>query len=297
MILYRHILRVHLIPFVGSFLFIMLVFILQFVMKFMDQLVGKGLSGGVIIELVALNLAWMVVLAVPMAVLIAALMGFGNLASTSEVTAMKAGGMSLFRMIAPVLLASLLVAYLLVEFNNKVLPEANHRLKTLLIDIRRKKPTLTLVPGLFSQDLPGYSILVRKTFAQSNDLEGVTIYDFTDPQKSVTISATRGTISFSADYRLLVMDLFDGEIHEMSTTDNASYRVIKFRHQRIATPAAGFDFERSSESAFSRGDRELSAAAMVYIVDSLRRQETAILDHYRNLNSGFEAKLLNKDVR
>ncbi|MCX6136959.1 MAG: LptF/LptG family permease [Ignavibacteriales bacterium] len=188
MIIDRHILKAHIAPFFGSFCIVMFLFLLQFVMKFMDQLAGKGLSGAVIIELVILNLAWMVVLAVPMAVLVATLMAFGNLSSSSEITAMKAGGISLYRMMAPVVLISMLVTYSMIEFNNKVLPEANHRLKTLLMDIRRKKPTLTLIPGQFSQDMPGYSILVRKTFEESNNLEGVTIYDYSDPSKSVVIT-------------------------------------------------------------------------------------------------------------
>ncbi len=292
MIVFRHILRAHVAPFIGAFCVTMFLFILQFVMKFMDQLVGKGLSGAVIIELVILNLAWMVVLAVPMAVLVATLMAFGGLSSNSEITAMKAGGISLYRMMVPALIAALVVTYAMVEFNNKVLPEANHRLKTLMMDIRRKKPTFTLVPGLFSQDLPGYSILVRKTFANSNNLEGVIIYDDTDPNKNVMISARHGVLSFSPDYRNLIMDLYDGEIHQLNTTDFQSYRIIKFQRQRLVTKAEGFDFERSSENAFSRGQRELSAGMMRYIVDSLRTEKAKIEKHIHRLNEELADELL-----
>ncbi len=150
----------------------MFLFLLQFIMKFIDQLVGKGLTAWVILELIALNLSWMLVLAVPMSVLVATLMAFGDLSSRNEITAMKAGGVSLYRMLTPVLIAGLLVALLLVYFNNYVLPESNYRLKTLMVDIRRKKPTLSLVNGVFSQDIPGYSILVRKSFPKTNELEG-----------------------------------------------------------------------------------------------------------------------------
>ena len=155
MIIFRHILKAHIAPFIGSFFVLMFLFVLQFMMKFMDQLAGKGLSGAIILELMMLNLAWIVVLAVPMAVLVATLMAFGALSASSEITAMKASGVSFYRMMLPVLLAAVVLTYLMVQFDNKVLPEANHRLKTLTIDIRRKKPTFTLIPGLFSQDLPG----------------------------------------------------------------------------------------------------------------------------------------------
>ncbi len=265
-------------------------------MKFMDQLVGKGLSGAVILELMMLNLAWIVVLAVPMAVLVATLMAFGGLSSNSEITAMKASGVSLYTMMFPVLLVSGVLTYLMVEFDNKVLPEANHRLKTLTIDIRRKKPTFTLVPGLFSADLPGYSMLVHKTFAESNNLEGVIIYDHTNPSKNVVITAKRGVLSFSSDYRRLIMDLFDGEIHELNNADYKSYRIIKFERQVLTTRAEGFDLERSSDNAFSRGDRELSAGAMRYIVDSLQTQVDAARKRIDALNAGLHEKLFTGSI-
>jgi lipopolysaccharide export system permease protein len=296
MILFRHILRAHFAPFIGSFLVLMFLFVLQFMMKFMDQLAGKGLSAAVIVELMVLNLAWIVVLAVPMAVLVATLMAFGTLSANSEITAMKASGVSLYRMMFPVLIVSGLLTYLMVEFDNKVLPEANHRLKTLTMDIRRKKPTFTLVPGQFSQDIPGYSMLVRKTFAESNNLEGVIIYDYTNPNKNVVITAKRGVLSFSSDYRRLIMDLYDGEIHELTTTDNMSYRIIQFQRQVLTTQAEGFDFERSGENTFTRGNRELSAGEMLYIVDSLQTQANAARSRIDALTDGLQQKLFKGSI-
>ncbi|MBI2427746.1 MAG: LptF/LptG family permease [Ignavibacteriales bacterium] len=291
-----HILKAHTAPFIGSFLILMFLFILQFIMKFMDQLVGKGLSGAVIAELMMLNLAWMVVLAVPMAVLVATLMAFGGMASTNEITAMKAGGMSLVRMMAPVIAMSLLVTYAMIEFNNKVLPEANHRSKTLTIDIRRKKPTLTLIPGLFNQDMPGYSMLVRKTFEESNNFEGVTIYNHADPNKNTVITAKHGSLSFSGDYRKLVMDLYDGEIHEIDHTKPNMYRIVKFERQRLTTRAEGFDFERSAINAFTRGDRELSSGEMRYMVDSLAGLIREIQNRFDGYTQGLHEKLFSGSV-
>ncbi len=270
LLLWRHILRAHVAPFLFSASVLVFIFLLQFIMQKLDQLAGKGLSAAVIAELIVMNLAWMVVLAVPMAVLVATLMAFGNLSSNNEITAMRASGMSLYRMMAPVFTSSIVVCILLIEFNNKVLPDANHRAKILLTDIYRKKPTFTLVPGLFSQDISGYSILVRKTFEHSNDLEGITIFDYTNTAVTTTVTAQTGTISFSPDYRKLIMDLRDGEIHEVNNVTLDQYRKIRFQKHRIAMNAEGFEFQRSQESMFTRGDRELSAQAMQAIVDSLR---------------------------
>jgi lipopolysaccharide export system permease protein len=281
--LYRYILRNHAGPFLFSLSTLMFIFLLQFVMKFIDQLIGKGLSMWVIIELIALNLSWMLVLAVPMSVLVAVLMAFGDMSSRNEITAMKAGGISIYRMMFPVLLAGIAVGGFLVWFNNVVLPESNHRLKALTVDIRKKRPTLALVDGVFSQEIQGYSILVKKVSQKTNELEGVTIYDYTNPSISVTVTAHRGVISFSPDYRKLIMDLSDGEIHQLDLTARTSYRTIRFAKHRIAMAVEGFDFERSQASAFTRGDRELGARAMLMVVDSLEGAQTMLVGEMQRL--------------
>lgn len=272
--LYRHILRAHIGPFVFSLCTLMFIFLLQLIMKTIDQFVGKGLSAWVITELMALNLAWMVVLAVPMSVLVATLMAFGGMASNNEITAMKAGGMSLYKMIAPVALCSIILTFLMIEFNNNVLPDANHMVRTLTFDIRRKKPTLTIQQGLFSSDINGYSILARKTFEQSNDLEGVTIYDYTNPSIQVVVTGEHGRVSFSPDYRKLIMDLDNGEIHQMQIGEKDSYRRMRFVRHRIVMDVEGFDFERSGMGAIPRGGRELSARDMSLMVDSIEQVNT-----------------------
>ncbi len=295
-LLTRYLLRAHAGPFLFSVATLMFLFVLQFVMKFIDQLVGKGLTPWVITEFVILNLSWMLVLAVPMSVLVATLMAFGDLSSKNEITAFKAGGASIYRMMLPVLLTSAVIAVGLVLFNNHVLPESNHRLKALTIDIRRKKPTLTLNAGIFSQDISGYSILVRKTFEKTNDLEGITLYDYTDPSLNVTITAETGRISFSPDYRKLVMDLWNGEIHELDLTKMWSYRRIRFTTHRIVMDVQGFDFERSSESFISRGDREMSAQAMRLIVDSLDNVKNVLEQTIRTAMDRNARLLLNGAV-
>lgn len=152
-----------------------------------------------------------------------------------------------------------------------------------MTDIYRKKPTFSLVPGLFSQEIQGYGILVRKTFEHSNDLEGVTIFDYTNTTMTTTLTAERGTVSFSPDYQKLIMDLSDGEAHEISNTDLSRYRRIRFQKHRIVMNAEGFEFQRSQESAFARGDRELSAQAMIAVVDSLRTLQEESRAHIRRL--------------
>lgn len=292
MILYRYILRAHVAPFIFALVTLIFIFLLQFVMKFIDQLIGKGLSIWVITELIALNLAWIVVLAVPMSVLVATLMAFGGLSSNHEITAMKVSGMSFVHMMAPVLVAATVLTVLVFKFDNNVLPDANHRTKVLMTDIRRKKPTLALVPGLFSQDINGYSILVKKTFEHTNDLEGVTVYDYTNPNTGVVITAERGSILFSPDYRKILMDLRHGEIHELVMPEMKEYRKIHFEKHRIAMAAEGFEFERSPDNAFQRGDRELSIESMQHRIDSLHTLNAQAQARIQQITSTHIDKLL-----
>ncbi len=281
-----YILRRHVGPFVFSMVVISFIFLLQFLMQSMDQIVGKGLSLIVISQLIIFNMAWIVVLAVPMSVLVAVLMAFGGLSSSNEVTAIKGSGISLVRMMLPVLVASIGVFYLLVLFDNDVLPDANHSAKTIMIDIRRKKPTFTIEPGQFSQEIDGHAILVRKTVPNSTELFGVTIFDFSDPQKFTTITAERGKVGFSPDLRNIIMLLYDGEVDQYDNNQVGVYQRVRFQHQQIVLKAQGFAFEQSSEQAFQRGDRELSADSMRVIVAGMENDKAAL---QRQLNTYVRA--------
>jgi lipopolysaccharide export system permease protein len=269
MILDRYILKNHFIPFFFSVITLTGIFVLQFMMKFADRLVGKGLSIWVIVQLIMYNLAWMVVLVIPMATLVATLMAFGNLSQNNEITILKSSGVSLYRMMAAPLLASVVVGYLLLLFNNDVLPDANHQAKILMEEISQQKPMLSLVPGVFSQEVTNYAILARGINKESNELTGVTIYDYSDPTKINIITAKKGKVYFSPDQTKLIMDLWNGEIHETDAMHSNLYRKLSFQKHRLAMNAEQFSFHQSALDQ-PRGDRELSTNAMLTIIDSLQ---------------------------
>ncbi len=284
MILYRYILKAHLGPFVFAFGTLVFLFLFQFLIKSIDQLVGKGLSIWVIIQLISLNLAWIVTLAAPMAVLVATLMAFGSLASDNEITIMKASGISLYKLMLPVVIASLILFYLMIKFNNDVLPDANHRARILLSDISKTKPTFILEQGKFSDDIGGFKILVKKTYTNNNNLEDIYIFDFSNPAFRNLITAKKGDIGFTSDFKNIVMNLKDGEIHQLNNVDfNNKYRKIKFQDHRIIMDAKGFGFQQSGDNAFSRGDREMSAHDMNLVVDSLKKIQSNFSNNSINI--------------
>src|ERR1051325_7067958 len=167
----------------------------------------------------------MVVLAVPMAVLVAGVMSFGSMAATNELTAMKAAGVSLGRMMFPLIVLCVLIAIFDLQFNNIVLPDANHKAKDLMSDIRRKKPTLVVEPGRFTteDEIPGYSILARRAKPQTSDLEDVTIYDHSQPTQTLVLTAKFAHLAFTPDFRNIILTMRDGEIHRQQPEAPTEY--------------------------------------------------------------------------
>lgn len=246
------------------------IFLLQFMMKFADRLVGKGLDTWLLIKLVVFNLSWMLVLVIPMATLVATLMAFGNFSQNNEITILKSSGVSLYKTMQAPFLASIVLAFLLFLFNDQVLPDANHQARILMSDISQQKPTLSLEPGFFSQEVSRYAILVRVINSQTNELSGITIYDYTTPAKINVVTANTGKIYFTADQKNLVMDLWNGEIHEADVKDTGLYRKLIFDKHRIVMDGSQFTFHQSQGGI--RGERELGVDTMVAIVANFKAE-------------------------
>ncbi len=267
----KYFLKFHIGPFLfGTFLVVFL-FLFQFLMRDLDKLVGKGLSFWVIFQLISLNLSWMLVLAVPMGVLFSTLMTFGNLSALFEITAMKSGGYSFLQLVAPIITFSIVLFGFLFWFNDVVLPESNHQLKILMMDINRKKPTFSLESGQFSTQIEYYTILARRVDSVSNGLRGVTIYDNSKSRQFNTISADSGFVVFVPSLNKLRFVLFKGEILQLINYEPQNFRKIRFERLEILLEAKGFTLERSNETMVARSDREMKIRDMREIVDESRR--------------------------
>jgi len=270
-ILPRYIIREHVGPFflgLGVILFIVLT---NFVAQNFGLLIGKGLRLIVIFELIYLNLAWIFALVIPMAVLIATLMTFGRLSGDNEVIAMKSCGVSFYYTITPVLIAAAIIGYGIIEFNNKVLPDANHKARLLMSDIWRKKPSLSFEEGIFSEKdmIENYRILLKKIDKNSNWVYDVTIFDRSEPDLQRTIIAERGTMEFSKEKEVLILTLYNGEVHDVDLKNLENYKRLSFEKNRIQIPVSNMQLRRSLEGA--RGDREMSAQDMLAEVQIERK--------------------------
>lgn len=267
MILSLYIARKFFIPFIFSVFSLFSIFILQFLMRFSEQLIGKGIDTILIIQLIIYNLAWMMVLVVPMSVLVATLMAFGGLAQNNEITAIRAAGLSLYKLtVIPFVLAGGLV-WFLIYFNNEVLPDANHKTKNLMWEITATRPALSIIPNVFMTDITGYAILAEKITQDSNKLLNVKIYDNSRNGVVNILTAKRGDLNFNEDRSKLLMNLYEGEIHEQGAENY--YRKLKFSKHMLLMNSEQFSLKKITSDY--RSDRELSIAELDLRADSLRK--------------------------
>jgi lipopolysaccharide export system permease protein len=281
-ILHTYILKQHLVPFVLGFGVVTFILEMDVPFDYLDLVVNRGVAPGIVAQLFALSLGYIVALSMPCAVLVASLMTFGRLSQDNEITALRASGVNLLRVMAGPLAASVLLAMGLTLFNNHVLPESNHAFANLLIDIGRMRPTVKLQEGVFITDFPGYTLLVQSVNGRTNEMRGVTIYQMNPGGPPTTIIAKRGFLSYSANGRDAALELESGEIHEIPPDEAGAsrYRRMVFKTHTITIAGAGGMLERTVRS--SRSDREMSARDLIAERDSVITQY-AFAAHDRRL--------------
>jgi lipopolysaccharide export system permease protein len=270
-ILSRYILKEHVGPFLFAFLIIVFVLIIDFIPRMLDMIIGKDISTWIVIKLLVLNLAWMLALAIPMAVLVGTLMAFGRLTADKEILAIKSLGIDLIRLMIPVIIASVALGIGLIWFNNDVLPDANHKASNLRSDIGRLRPTLQLQSGVFMDDIPGYIFLVDHIDHATSKIKNAVIYDRTVPNINRTITADSGTVKFSAEDETITFNLMNGQVHEQAANDPGDYRISTFKEQSFKVANLQTRL-RESEHDF-RGDREMSAPQMLVKVHEWEKEK------------------------
>jgi lipopolysaccharide export system permease protein len=268
-ILFRYILREHIAPFFFSLGLIIFIFVLNLVFQMLGRIADKGLPLATIFEFFFLNLAWMIALAVPMAVLVATVASFGRMAAEHEITALKACGIGPIRLLLPPLVASVLVAAFLVEFQNEILPIMNHRSRILQSDIHRKRPTMVLEAGVFLFDIPGYVLYAREIDPRTSRMGDIVVYDENDPEWYTTITARRGFLEYDSVEAGFLFMLTDGEIGRASKVKPEEYQRTQFERAMFRVKAPGTLLERTDSQW--RSDREMNLRQMYETARSLQK--------------------------
>ena len=279
-------------PFILSFVIVIFALLMQFLWKYIDDLIGKGLDLWIFGELLLYVAASLTAMAFPLAVLLASIFTLGNMGENYELIALKAAGVSLQRIVLPLIILSVFIAAGAFYFVNNVMPVTNLKMKSLIYDITQQRPELYIQEGIFYNGIEGYTIRFDKRDYKTNMLYDLMIHDHTKKAGNTQVSlADSGLMAMTADKRFLEVILYNGHSYEDWLEEGKRPRQNKnypfYRHSfdkqvfRMALP--GYGLERSDETIFKSGYQMLNLAQLTTMIDSLSKVIDSQEDQLRNI--------------
>ena len=262
-------------PFVVTFFLCLFVLLMQFLWKYVDDLVGKGLEWYLVFELLFFASANLVPMALPLAILLSGLMTMGNIAENMELMAFKSSGVSLLQVMKPLFITVSMICVFAFLFSNYLLPEANLKFGALMWDIKTKKPVLDIKPGIFYNEIDGYSIRIGEKSNKTSEVKDVLIYDQTvGSGNNVVIKAEKGEMLLSQNEKWLIMKLNNGSRYEEVRNSPKSYRTFpqsrtKFEEYNMRFDLSSFSFSRTNISLFKGNYKMLN-------MEQLRQSEDSV---------------------
>lgn len=280
-VLTRYLLRSHLGPLLFAFVALTGVVLINTLAKSLASLAGKGLSSRIFFEFFVLSLPANIALTLPMSVLVAVLYTFAQMASENEITALRASGIDLRRMVMPVIAAAALLAGFMVWFNDQVLPAANYRWRMLMMDVAQASPLLVLRPHVVNpirttDGVARYYLRAGRIDQATNRLFDVTIYDLSSADLSRTIYADSGRVALNPKRTDLILRLYNGQIREVQLRQPDGFQQTFFGQQVLRMEGIAQQLARTQET-FSRTDRDMTVAMMGARADTLRTQLSEVL--------------------
>jgi lipopolysaccharide export system permease protein len=292
-LLSRYLLRQLAGPFVFALAALTSLMLLSQIAKKFGALVGKGLPWTVIAEVFGLSVPFIVAMTLPMAVLLAVLYAFSHLAADNEITAMRASGISVYQGLVPVLAWGMFMSVFNFAFVDQVLPRSNARLRNLLIDIGRKKPTLELREQVINEVPPSqYFLRANRIDGATGRLREVTIYDVGGDASRRIIYADSGFMAYAEGKTDLSLRLYDGSIHQYRPAEPEGFQLTYFRVNDIRVRNVYDELERNTSESV-RGDREMSTCEMLTVIREADRERDEAIRERRDLLLGDLRNLLD----
>ncbi len=242
--------------FAMTFLIVLFIVLMQFLWKYIDQLVGKGLGMDVIGELFFYAALSMVPMALPLAILLASLMTFGNLGEKFELTAMKASGISLIRVMAPLMVVVGILSIGAFFFQNNVLPKAQVKMWTLLFSVKQKSPELEIPENVFYDQIPGYNLLVKEKNKETGMLYDVMIYDVNRGDNVTILLADSARMAMTPEMSHLYLHLYNGEQFENLREQRTNDRNVPFRRETFFDKQILIPFDANFNRLDEQGMRQ-----------------------------------------
>lgn len=274
----RFILRSYIKPFASTFVISVSILFMQFLWKWVDELVGKGLDIQVVAKLFFFSALSTVPLALPMSVLLSSLMTFGNLAENYELASLKASGVSLMRTMRPLIIFSAVVTILAFLFSNYLLPYTNLNMLSTLFDIRQQKPALNIKEGLFYNEIDGYSIRIRKIGKDGQSLENIMIYDHTEQAGNVALTlAEKGKMYMTSDKNYLMLELQNGKsyremLNQRDGTQGRPFMRTTFEDQLVRLDLSGFKMQNTDKDLFKDNHQMLNGEQLLAYIDTMETE-------------------------
>ncbi len=295
--LYKFILKSYIGPFVMTFFIAMFVFFMMFIFKYIDDFVGKGIDASILAELFFYFSLTTIPMALPLAILLSSLMTFGNLGEHFELTAMKSSGLSLQKVMSPLIVTTICLSIAAFYFSNNILPYTNLKAGSLLYDVRESKPALLFKEGVFNNSIQGFSIRVDKKEKDGKTLGDIMIYDHRDMKGNTTVlSAKWGKMEETADKMFLVLSLKDGVSYK-EMNDNpkdAQTRPLirdKFEERVIRFDLSEFKMNRTNEDLFKSNYQMMTLSQLNYVADSLYLKNYMRRNDFgKNLKNSYYSK-------
>lgn len=282
--LHKLIIGTYLGPFVLTFFIVLFLLVMQFLWKYIDEFVGKGLEWYILAELLFYASANLVPLALPLAILLASIMTFGNLGEHYELVALKSSGLSLQRIMFPLIVLIVITSGSAFYFSNNIWPLANLKFASLLYDIRQKKPAIDIAPGVYYKDIDGFVIRTANKSKDGKDLFDITIYNHTDGTGNRQVTrAERGQMSMSEDEQYLIVTLFNGRSYEERPGKSHPHFKTEFEKEEIRFDLSQFKLDRTDEDLFKNNYQMLTMAQLEKAIDSLNIKYQERTFDYGNL--------------
>ena len=268
--------------FVGTFFICLFVLMMQFLWRYVDELIGKGLSMEILAQFFWYMALGLMPQAFPLAILLSSLIAYGNLGESSELTAIKAAGISLMQSMRSLIFIVLCIAGISFYFQNVVVPSANMQLKQLLVSMKQKSPELEIPEGTFYDGIPNSNLYVEKKDLNTGHLYGIMIYRQTGSYEDQTIIlADSGMLQSTAEKKHLLLTLWNGEWFEnmrsqdMGGTAEVPYRRESFGHKQILLDFDG-DFNLADASNFTNDASAKSVMRILHDLDSIKLSNDSI---------------------
>lgn len=298
--LYQLILKSFFGSFIFTFFIVIFVLLMQFLWVYVDDLVGKGLAFNILMELFFHASVTFVPMALPLAILLASIMSFGDLGEHYELVAIKASGISLWTAMRPLFIFSVLLSGMAFIFSNSINPVAMLKFKTLLFDIRKQKLAFDIKEGQFYKDIENYVIYVDKKGKDGSTIYGVKIYDHTERDGNSRIMvADSGTMSLSPNQRTIIFTLYNGHNYTEDNSDKETFKYnrpferMSFREEQIKFSLESFDLTRSNEEMYKSYQAMMNTHQLSMALDSLEKRYDSKQEAFCQ---GFRQRLSNHEA-